>query len=194
MAPFCSKDFKKTMSESGAYLCGGNLMWLEALHSVTPGCSPTRKQIENYTNHYLKKEDMPKHIQHTFVIAVTTCDVNPIENAASLKRCSPEEPHWSILLWVADELQLLRKNRAEAKAVQEQLHTLLLSVKFEFRKVDDPAEMRWISIQGREDIAEDYNVMGRTGYQRVLEVARNFLRDRNAVFPICSFHIIAERV
>ena len=55
--------------------------------------------------------------------------------------------------------------------MKEYVSKMLLTVRFEFRKIDDPQNMRWVAIQGREDIAEDFHVMGRTGYQRVMEVA-----------------------
>ena len=80
--------------------------------------------------------------------------------------------HWAALLWAKDKLEAANDApKPEQKRVKEYVSKMLLTVRFEFRKIDDPQNMRWVAIQGREDIAEDFHVMGRTGYQRVMEVA-----------------------
>ena len=74
------------------YGCGGNLMWVDPQHNPLPGMTPTKKQVQNYINHYLNRDPAPHVLPHTIVIAVMN-DANPLELGTSiLKRCSPEEP------------------------------------------------------------------------------------------------------
>lgn len=113
LSPFNCTDFKLQINDTGVHHCGGNLAWLDVLHSATPGVMPSRTAITNYIDHYFRNGISP--MKHEFVVAVVD-DSNPLD-AMPLKRISPEEPHWALLIWICEALTGAKGDRAKKQSL-----------------------------------------------------------------------------
>lgn len=165
--PFNADDFRIAMKSSNqGYTAGINLFWCDFMFTPTPGIPVRTETIPDLMECYFK---VPSPMPHTIVISVKDGE-QPLEKRGALCAISPEEVRHAMMAAIARDIA----NCVEPDVLEE-WRRLALSCTATFQLHNTEAERLQVTMQLRENIANDHEAMSRTQLQRIYEII--FFRD-----------------
>ena len=121
------------------YICGLNPFWTQQVFSPLPGVPLNPSNIRNLVENDFKATEPPPKLDR-IVVAIRSDD-KPHMMKGNLKRCSPEEPYYGLLLRLAKGI---KTNEFTDEVVLLWLHSFL-SMEGEFVHCESAEDLMWIS-------------------------------------------------
>ena len=135
-AVYDSESFKTAIREKGLYKAGGNFWWTLMVGTMHPGVPIRVSAINDLKTHYFTN---PAPYPTAVMVAVRK-DEDPMQHKGAMRRVSPPELQWALILAVAEELSAGGFDEASKERL-EQWKSVMLSVSFHFKLLESTEDM-----------------------------------------------------
>ena len=166
-APFDGDNFKRSLTANGIYRCGFNLFMTNLSWTATPGVPIVQGRIDTLVQYSFLK---PGPIPFDFVIRVPTADYDPLRHKGALQCVSPEEVKVAFMMALARDV--LAEGLADREAVLKGWKRAALSITATFKLLQTEDDVFFEAFNLREKLANDFQALARTTFQRIYEVAQ----------------------
>ncbi|CAE7303315.1 unnamed protein product [Symbiodinium sp. CCMP2592] len=167
IAPFDRDQMKHALGSKGSYTCGGNLMWIDLLTSITPNVPVVEATVQKSMDKYFPSANINWEIGKV-IIGLLPAQVESLANGAqptSLRLISPEEYLHAFVLKVAQRV----KDGAPMGELN-QWSTLMLSLPMTFQVGASPEKLYFAGVTARENYGTGYDLLFRSAVQRIYEL------------------------
>lgn len=155
------------MATNGVYRCGFNLFMTNFSWTATPGVPVVQGRIDMIMDYHFKT---PGPIPFDFVLRAPTVDYDPFRHKGAIQCVSPEEIKMAFMKAVARDVRATEL--ADRDTVLKGWKRAALSVTATFKHLPTEDDVFFEAFNLREKLANDYQALARTTFQRIYEVAQ----------------------
>jgi len=175
IAAYDKDQYMSTMNLHGEYVCGINLFWTALFYTAMPGVPLVKSSIAKCAEKYFPGDTPPAKFPCMVSVGVSPDDKPPCQAKGFLKRLSPEEVVYALVIKIATAC----KAGAWDAATRQKWRRLILTVPAEFIKVTNHAEYRWKAKAIRERIGMDFELLYPNTIQKITDLVL-FKKDMEA--------------